>query len=185
MVLRLALTVLLIPAALASGVLLGLIAAQSFRGLDEEWIAGGAATCCCVAYALGYWLVWRGVVAWTPRRVVRTALAAAIGAGVVIVLDATIVLSSVHSYRWLPWIMLVNGGVTAAWLIVVSVIWAETPRERLARITSAGAASSHCPGCKYDMAGLTNLTCPECGTHFTLGRFQDEHRRRVAPAGVD
>ncbi|MBX3385804.1 MAG: hypothetical protein KF768_04470 [Phycisphaeraceae bacterium] len=183
-VLRLALTILLIPAAIISGVLLGMFVDLSYGRLGEEWVVAGAVTWCCVAYAVGYWLIWRGVVAWTARRKVRTAVTAAIGVCAILVLDAAVALSTVYMHQWVPWIMLINGGTTVTWLIVVSVIWAETPRERAARIASAGSTSTLCPACRYDLAGLSNLRCPECGNEFTLGRFQDEQRRRLTPADL-
>jgi tRNA(Ile2) C34 agmatinyltransferase TiaS len=52
------------------------------------------------------------------------------------------------------------------------LIWRETPverAERLAHLTEAAQASTpHCPRCGYNMTGLTQARCPECGSQYTL-----------------
>jgi ribosomal protein L37AE/L43A len=61
-------------------------------------------------------------------------------------------------------------------------MWVETPRERIERIRDAGPFSHVCPLCKYDMSGLKNLTCPECGVEFTVASWtREQHDRRMAP----
>jgi hypothetical protein len=48
------------------------------------------------------------------------------------------------------------------------LIWRETAAERLARLTAHGMPVIACPLCGYNLAGLTEARCPECGAAFTL-----------------
>ena len=54
------------------------------------------------------------------------------------------------------------------WLIVVTIIWRETPRERALRMKSTNKATIVCPHCGYNLTGLQSTRCPECGTLYTL-----------------
>lgn len=185
-VVRMLLTALLVPAMIVGGSLTGAFLGEFVFPSREDSVAVGTVTACCVGYALGYWLIWRGVVAWTRRRVVRTLLVYALFAGLLLLADAIAYFASGGDFfNRFPWILLVNFGLLAAWLITASLVWTESPRERAARIGAAATSSTLCPACKYDLAGLSNLKCPECGNEFTLGRFQDEQRRRTAPGGLD
>jgi hypothetical protein len=62
------------------------------------------------------------------------------------------------------------GCVTAplAWLIAVTIVWRETPRERAARLKSVNKDAIVCPKCGYNLTGLQGTRCPECGTQYTL-----------------
>src|SRR5207247_1420394 len=54
------------------------------------------------------------------------------------------------------------------WLIIVTIIWRETPRERSSRLTTTQKHAIVCPSCGYNLTGLQSTRCPECGTMFTL-----------------
>jgi DNA-directed RNA polymerase subunit RPC12/RpoP len=54
------------------------------------------------------------------------------------------------------------------WLIATVFIWRETPAERGRRVRSAGNAGIACPTCGYNLTGLSESRCPECGNRFTL-----------------
>jgi hypothetical protein len=45
---------------------------------------------------------------------------------------------------------------------------------------SGGFDWLRCPRCSYDLRGLIESRCPECGTPFSLARLQAEHTR-MAP----
>lgn len=68
--------------------------------------------------------------------------------------------------------MLVGGGVVPiAWVLATVLIWRETPAERMERISAAGGDAVCCPICGYNMTGLHESRCPECGSKFTLDQL--------------
>ena len=74
------------------------------------------------------------------------------------------------------------GGACALWLIVTTVAWRETRRERSERLRAAGAGTVVCPTCGYNLTGLTEARCPECGSKFTLNELMAGQPSR---AGVE
>jgi DNA-directed RNA polymerase subunit RPC12/RpoP len=115
----------------------------------------------------GSWLLlwWRSVV-WTPRRISLTLVSAAglLVAGVMASAaafassnsagDVTVVFSTILAPLW--------------WLIFTVFIWRETPQERARRVELAGGTAIACPNCGYNLTGLAESRCPECGSRFTL-----------------
>jgi len=65
------------------------------------------------------------------------------------------------------------GGILAIvlWLIATVLIWRETPAERAARLAASPASAVACPNCGYNLTGLTESRCPECGSKFTLNEL--------------
>jgi hypothetical protein len=118
-----------------------------------------------------YWtLLWRSLVHWTRRRTVTTALAApvsvlvgaCVGSGVMIFLGQVP----------LPIAMLVGGGVVPiCWVVATVLIWRETSHERIERLTRANRGVLVCPICGYNLTGLHEARCPECGSRFTLDQL--------------
>ena len=112
-----------------------------------------------------YWvMLWRDMVPWNPRRVALTAFATVLSlAGGVAV--ALIVNRQVPS----PIAVLVGGGtVPITWVLSTVLLWRETAAERLGRLTAHGMPAIACPLCGYNLAGLSEARCPECGGRFTL-----------------
>lgn len=181
---RIVLTLLLFPALVVCGFITGGVAALVNRFFDDMILLLGAVSFNATGFAAGFWAVWRGVVVWTPRRSARTA---AWSGGCV----ALGILSVAGLLLWLdrwdvePWLVVAIAAVTLLWMVGCVRLWQESPSERAARIAAAGVSTALCPVCKYDLSGLTNLKCPECGNEFTLGRLQDEQRRRLSPPGLD
>lgn len=72
--------------------------------------------------------------------------------------------------HWLDvgvWLLVaLTAGLT---LLVVFLIW----RDGYLKGWRAARADRppHCPTCKYNMAGLTQCRCPECGTEYTLDQL--------------
>jgi hypothetical protein len=115
-----------------------------------------------------YWiLLWRDMVPWNRSRVTRTALATvlSLAGGVAVALACLAV-----NRRIPPQIgVLIGGGtVPITWVLSTVLIWRETAAERLGRLTAYGMPALACPLCGYNLAGLTEARCPECGSSFTL-----------------
>jgi hypothetical protein len=108
-------------------------------------------------------------VRWTAQRVVRTgvATAASLAAGALFAMTCTAINRNIP-----PQIAILVGGgiVPIVWVLATVILWRETPVERLARLggAGAGAAAVVCPLCGYNLAGLREARCPECGSAFTL-----------------
>jgi len=115
-----------------------------------------------------YWIIlWHDMVPWNRRRVGRTALAAvlSVAGGVAVAYGCRVINRQVPP----PIAVLLGGGtVPITWVLATVLIWRETAAERLARLTAHGMPVIACPLCGYNLAGLTEARCPECGGRFTL-----------------
>ena len=115
-----------------------------------------------------YWVVlWRDMVAWNRRRVMLTALAS-VGS---LAVAAAVAVGAMAIQRQLPppiAVLLGGGTVPITWVLSTVLIWRETAAERLGRLTAHGMPVLACPLCGYNLAGLTEARCPECGGSFTL-----------------
>ena len=78
------------------------------------------------------------------------------------------------------------GTMSAAmlWCLATIFLWRETPAERAQRLAKAGADVPVCPTCGYNMTGLTEARCPECGAQFTLNELLAGQPSR-APAEIE
>ncbi|MHC4219024.1 MAG: hypothetical protein ACYSU7_11280 [Planctomycetota bacterium] len=111
-----------------------------------------------------YWtLLWRRTVRWTAPRIGLTVIAFVIaaGAGAAAGMLAGLVERSVGAFL---------GGVTAvlSWLILTVLIWQETTPERIERLRTRNPEAMVCPTCGYNLTGLRQTTCPECGASYTI-----------------
>jgi hypothetical protein len=126
-----------------------------------------------------YWMVlWYGAVNWTSQRVYRTlmmSLAAAAGG-----LAMGVAITKVLPYD--KELGACGGLLTGAivWIILTILAWRETPAERAARMSRANADALVCPTCGYNLTGLREPRCPECGTQFTLNELYAAQPARVA-----
>jgi hypothetical protein len=115
-----------------------------------------------------YWIVlWRDMVPWNRRRVTLTALATvlSLAGGVAVGLGCLAI------NRLLPLqigVLIGGGTVPITWVLSTVLLWRETAAERLGRLTAHGMPVIACPLCGYNLAGLTEARCPECGGSFTL-----------------
>jgi hypothetical protein len=120
------------------------------------------------AFVGAYWIIlWRDMVPWSRRRVTLTALATvlSLAGGFAVALGCIAVNRQVPP----PIAVLFGGGtVPITWVLSTVLIWRETAAERLARLTAHGMPAIACPLCGYNLAGLTEARCPECGATFTL-----------------
>lgn len=119
----------------------------------------------CGLLAIAGWIaLWRSTVVWTPARVRDTAMS--IGLSVVVALVAAEFAPGPGPEPAAMAGGLFGGGI---WILLSTWFWRQTPEERVA---AARSTTSHepiaCPICGYDLAGLYEARCPECGTRYTL-----------------
>jgi hypothetical protein len=149
-------------------------------GARDEWIAAGVV--CWAFIGVYWWLLWRRSVRWTAERAWLT-IAAMFGA----VLAGTV-------FGWLVWIAVHQRDFTAfvgttspilLWLVATCILWRESPTERADRLSASGRNAVVCPTCGYNLTGLTEPRCPECGSRFTLDQLLASQPHRVAAELVE
>lgn len=120
-----------------------------------------------------WWLLWRRAVVWNTRVKIKT------------VALAILFLASAAWY-YIPWARNHNATTgfeeflyhstqslplwgMALWFGGTAIIWRSDKRSRV--LTSAVPSSkwvSTCPSCSYDLTGLREVRCPECGWTSTI-----------------
>ncbi len=146
---------------------------RSWRSASSAFLLTSAVTWMFVA---GYWtLLWRKAVRWAPWRIVAT-----LASAVLVLLPATVggvIVAAVEDE-----LGAFIGGLTAIllWLTTTVFIWRETRQERTQRLRGTSRALVVCPACGYNLTGLREPSCPECGATYTLdellsGQPQQEH----------
>jgi hypothetical protein len=128
------------------------------------WLIAGAIAW---AFILTYWsLLWRRSVKRTTARRQGTFNA---GVGACMVGIAVGAMGSRIDLEFGYFL----GSVTAPilWLVASVFIWRETPAERAARLQNTNNDAVVCPTCGYNLTGLKECRCPECGTQFTLDQL--------------
>ncbi|MFH1418031.1 MAG: hypothetical protein ABII12_07090 [Planctomycetota bacterium] len=127
----------------------------------------------------GWVLVWRRQVVWTPRRYFMTLIAIAWSIVPAFILGGIVVYLSPGYFDELA---IVVGGLcwASAWLASTVLIWRETATERLRRAGSVADAVIACPACGYNLTGLHQTRCPECGAQYTLDELFSILRERAS-----
>jgi uncharacterized paraquat-inducible protein A len=143
----------------------GLNLRSSFVGRSEEIVLFDCAGFVTWVFVAIYWfLLWRKSLRWSRSRQYKTF---GLTAGL-LVFVVLIEISMSGYFNSLLSVASFFGSVLAPllWLIGTVILWQETPAERRERLTSPNSVS--CPVCGYNLTGLTESRCPECGTKFTL-----------------
>ncbi|NLF31561.1 MAG: hypothetical protein GX591_11830 [Planctomycetes bacterium] len=144
------------------------------------------ATLVTLAFVYLYWLaVWRSTVRWTRSRAIRTLLAAAgtCGAGALVVLA----MSSDDMGGFVGATTLGAFIAGLGWVVATTVLWRETTVEKAQRLrTAVGGGGGYvgpllCPMCGYDMRGLLQARCPECGAEYTLDALLTANVEGIEP----
>ncbi len=111
-----------------------------------------------------YWtLLWRRTVSWNVRRVTLSIAAAGAAAAVGAITGLMVRFVDTGFGVFI-------GGVTTIllWLALTVFIWTETRAERVARVAARSASAMVCPSCGYNLTGLRQTICPECGASYTI-----------------
>ena len=124
---------------------------------------------CGGTFASTWLLIWRSEVSWTLQRQILTAVslvAAAVPAGFVV---AAMLIKQPYADElaaifgvmiWAP-----------CWMGSTAIVWRETRAEREQRMQMQGLGALVCPTCGYNLMGLREAHCPECGSRFTLDQL--------------
>ena len=135
---------------------------------------------CGGIFVLTWILIWRSEVSWTPLRRSLTAacmLMAAVPAVFVVVAflvfepGADEVAAIFGFMIWAP-----------CWMGCTAIVWRETRAEREKRMTMQRLGALVCPTCGYNLMGLREARCPECGSHFTLDQLYAYQRTKGSVA---
>ena len=132
-----------------------------------------------------YWcLLWRSSIRWTGARVGGTVGAAA-GAAVVGGGVGALIGEAFGGGDALAFVFFLGGVLSILlWLFATVFLWRETAAEPAARVGGAGSSAVTCPTCGYNLTGLAEARCPECGARFTLDELLAHQPARAAAADL-
>jgi hypothetical protein len=119
------------------------------------------------AFLATWWfLLWRKSVRWNGRRIGVTAASVLVAAAAGFFI-ASILNKSERGFGDFV------GSATAPllWIVATIFVWRETANERATRVDNTGRDAIICPTCGYNLTGLKDARCPECGTQFTLDQL--------------
>jgi uncharacterized paraquat-inducible protein A len=169
---RVLLAILLVPTAAMVYLVSAIIFLETL--LDTfAFIWAGAVTALFVA---AVWLsIWRRSVRWTAWRKWGTLLLGP--ASIILVAVSAVLVDSLNLY-FNSFVAFV-GSVLAIliWMGSAAILWQETAAERAERMRQASGEVIYCPKCAYNLTGLHEATCPECGSRFTLNQLYAAQQR--------
>ena len=121
-----------------------------------------------VLFTICWIAIWAAQVTWTRTRRRLTACslpasaaaASAIGLAFALLSGADAVGVIVAEMAWI-----------VLWMAGTILIWRETGAERAARLRAVATGTVCCLRCGYNMTGLHEARCPECGTQYTLNEL--------------
>jgi hypothetical protein len=131
------------------------------------------------AMAVVYWLLlWRKSVRWTSGRIRHTVFCTLLTPAFVIALLMFLWTWSERARQ--PWNnewgqneLYLSGAILTPilWLIGTILIWRPTNAEHAGTLKGSTGATVCCPNCGYNLSGLTEARCPECGEKYTLDQL--------------
>jgi CDP-diglyceride synthetase len=176
LVARILLTVLMFPAAILFFLICFIVVERMWFSRDANavlisLIPGSL-------FLIGYWLMlWRRAVSWTPQRI-RATWWAASGAAIAGTCIGLGIQAMFPDEQWIGTFLGVLCGLVI-WIIATVFIWRESEAERAARLSRANSDALVCPTCGYNLTGLRETRCPECGTQFTLNELYAAQPQRA------
>ena len=182
LVARLVLAMLILP--MSGALLVLLVTVFALQGGRPEVYRIVIVWLIVYAFIATYWvLLWRNLVRWTHVRKRQS-----IVVGILTPLICSLITFALHSALGSdPFGSVLLGGAIPpiAWVLATVLIWQETADERMAQITAAGTDTVVCPNCGYNMTGLREARCPECGSVFTIDQLLSGQPKRHASVLMD
>jgi hypothetical protein len=176
---RLLLTIFLVPLTVIVAIVTTIVCVE-VRPFGNVRDATMAITVCLVTwgfFAIAWVAIWMRGVKWTPTRKTLSiswpVISALVAMGVGFAFGT-----------WQREAGYFFGSVTAplVWVFGTILIWRETDAERKSRQRAAHADVITCPTCGYNLTGLSEARCPECGAKFTLNDLYADQPDRVEAA---
>ena len=177
---KILLTILLFPLAAVAYIVL-FVVVQSWPNTDEGEAFVAAGVLVWGFLGIYWWLLWRKSVRWTGTRLSLTAAAvlAAALAGLIVGVAVSMGIDRDFDEDF----AIFAGSVTAplVWLLATVFVWRESLSERVGRMARDGGRDGVvCPTCGYNLTGLKEARCPECGSQFTLDQLLEAQPNRSA-----
>ena len=122
----------------------------------------------CGLFGPVWLLIWFGEVSWTPARMVLTVGSAFWSLGPALAAFGVLVMLAGEDEVG---ILLAAMAWAVSWITSTALVWRETKRERLTRLQRLGVGAVACPTCGYNLTGLREAKCPECGSQYTLDQL--------------
>ncbi len=106
--------------------------------------------------------IWARAVMWDRRTMGRTGIAVAASLGTALAVATSHMLAIGTAWGDEEGVILATAAYGGAWIAASAWAWADQVR------TGVGGPRIICPKCNYDMRGLDQPRCPECGSRYTL-----------------
>ena len=166
---RILLSILMLPLSVMAFVICFILAAAALHGHEDRAACAGIVG--AAVFAVSYWiLLWRRSVHWTRQR-----LSGTVFSSIACLVVATVVAFTISGLARFPdaSFRFMFGGVflVITWLPLTVLLWKETAQERSERIRRSAGEVLSCPRCGYNLTGLREARCPECGAMFTLNEL--------------
>jgi hypothetical protein len=164
--LLLAFTAILAAPVVCSGLFIALVEATSGRWDLHCLFASELIS--AFLFVIAWVAVWHGQVVWNRWRRQLTFLSVLWSLGVGSVIGFGLALATREEevgviFAGLFWFV--------SWIPSTALVWRETTPERAARLDAIATGTVACPHCGYNMTGLHEARCPECGTRYTLNEL--------------
>ena len=144
-------------------------------GGPESFLAAGLVT--GSLFVLCWIRLWYREVNWSGKRWLWTVLAVAGAVVLAAVVYGAVLALQRYANELAAVLAFLCWGVV--WIGCTAIVWRETGAERIERLRGSRGRVLSCPKCGYNMTGLYEARCPECGTQFTLdGLFGAETNRK-------
>jgi hypothetical protein len=123
-------------------------------------------------------MLWYRTVQWSKQRISYSLVVVAISLAVSLILGFLVGNAFDQTFG------AVMGSIIAPllWLLGTIFVWQETGQERADRLSNASVDTLVCPTCGYNLTGLSELRCPECGSKFTLSELVAAQPKRQLAA---
>ena len=135
----------------------------------DIWAFRWAGLITSALFASAWVLIWHGAVQWSSRRIARTFILIPLCVLPAWIMSGVVIGFARHADE-IGWFIAYLVWITA-WIIGTALIWQENAKERGERLRRLGIHAVACPDCGYNLTGLKEAKCPECGAVYTLDQL--------------